>query len=131
MWAIGIPLSFVIRHNPEQIGSSPDGAVPTEAEVDTGGWGKEEVRFKEAIRSGNSWKIDIAEGIRPMIVMGVVTDVMPYLSSIGMSRAIAAWVATSIPLVSLVGRLGFGWLSDVFDKRSEPSKIAGFLMFTP
>ena len=107
----------MIRHSPEQLGSSPDGEVPAEPKVDDGGRGKEEVGFKEAIRSGNFWKISMAEGIRSMIIMGVVTHVMPYLSSIGMSRARAAFVATSIPLFSLIGRLGFGWLSDFFDKR--------------
>jgi MFS family permease len=34
-----------------------------------------------------------------------------------MARSRAAFVATSIPLLSIVGRLGFGWLSDIFDKR--------------
>ncbi len=34
-----------------------------------------------------------------------------------MSRANAAFVATSIPLFSIIGRFGFGWLGDIFDKR--------------
>jgi MFS family permease len=34
-----------------------------------------------------------------------------------MSRSGAALVATSIPLLSIIGRLGFGWLGDIFDKR--------------
>ena len=42
---------------------------------------------------------------------------MPYLSSIGVPRASAALVAAAVPLVSLIGRFGFGWLGDMFDKR--------------
>jgi len=42
---------------------------------------------------------------------------MPYLSSIGIPRASAALVAAAVPLVSLTGRFGFGWLGDIFDKR--------------
>ena len=29
----------------------------------------------------------------------------------------AALVATFIPLLSILGRFGFGWLGDIFDKR--------------
>jgi MFS family permease len=42
---------------------------------------------------------------------------MPYLSSIGITRSTSGLVATAIPLLSIGGRLGFGWLGDKFDKR--------------
>jgi len=42
---------------------------------------------------------------------------MPYLSSMGISRPTAGMVATAIPVISIVGRFGFGWLGDIFDKR--------------
>ena len=51
------------------------------------------------------------------VSMAVITHVMPYLSSLGMSRSSAALVATPIPLVSIIGRLGAGWLGDIFDRR--------------
>jgi MFS family permease len=37
---------------------------------------------------------------------------MPYLSTIGVARSISSAVATFMPLMSIAGRLGFGWLSD-------------------
>ena len=118
MWALGIPLSFVIRHRPEQHGYLPDGEIPTEIGSSHGGREREgKGNVKEALKSRNFWKIAVAEAIRMMISMAVVTHVMPYLSSIAMARSRAAFVATSIPLLSIVGRLGFGWLSDIFDKR--------------
>ncbi|GAI13917.1 unnamed protein product, partial [marine sediment metagenome] len=52
-----------------------------------------------------------------MIAMAVITHVMPYLGSLNIPRSRAALVATSIPLLSIIGRLGFGWLGDIFDKR--------------
>jgi MFS family permease len=52
-----------------------------------------------------------------MAVMAVITHVMPYLSSLGMSRSGAAFVATAIPLFSIIGRFGSGWLGDISDKR--------------
>jgi MFS family permease len=114
MWALGIPLSFVIRHKPEQYGYFPDGGgVPSQGN----GPMDEGVPFKEAVRGKNFWLIGIGETLRLMINMAIVTHVMPYLSSVGMSRSGAAFVATSIPLISVTGRFGFGWMADVFDKK--------------
>jgi MFS family permease len=117
-WALGIPLSFVIRHKPEKYGYFPDGettAGSTARDTDRGG--EEEGDFGEALKSGNFWKIGVAEATRIMIITAVVTHIMPYLSSIGMSRSSAAFVTTSIPLLSIIGRFGFGWLGDILDKR--------------
>jgi sugar phosphate permease len=102
MWALGIPLSFVIRHTPEQYGYLPDGEIPAgpssiHEDRDRGQEGK----FREALQSKNFWKISVAEAIRMMITMAVITHVMPYLGSIGMSRTSAAFVTTSIPLLPL------------------------------
>jgi len=117
MWALGIPLSFAIRHRPEHYGYLPDGEMPSELNLSDEGRDREEGGFKEALKSGNFWMIGGADVIRHMIAMAIITHVMPYLSSIGMSRAASAFVATSIPLFSIIGRFGFGWLSDIFDKR--------------
>jgi len=118
MWALGIPLAFIIRHRPEQYGCVPDGDISVELNSSHGNRDiGQELHFKEAVRSGNFWTIGIAEAIRMMIAMAVITHIMPYLSSIGMSRASAALVATSIPLISIIGRFAFGWLGDIFDKR--------------
>ena len=73
--------------------------------------------FREALKDGNFWKIALADAIRMMITAAIITHVMPYLSSIGVSRSRAALMATSIPLLNIIGRFGFGWLSDIFDKR--------------
>ena len=117
MWALGIPLSFIIRHRPEQYGYLPDGEIPAEPSSGYQIRDRGEGSFKDALKSGTLWKIGVAEVIRHMIAMAIITHVMPYLSSIGMSRVSAAFVATSIPLFSIIGRFGFGWLSDIFDKR--------------
>ncbi len=118
MWVLGIPLSFVLRHTPEQYGYLPDGEIPAEPSSSQGGREIEQGgNFKEALTNRDFWKIGIADAIRMMITMAIVIHVMPYLGSIGMSRASAALVATSIPLFSILGRFGFGWMSDIFDKR--------------
>lgn len=116
MWLLGIPLTFVIRNKPEQYGYLPDGETSAE-QVSTPESQDKEVGFKRALRDRNFWHLCIAEAVRMMIAMAVITHVMPYLSSLNMSRSRAALVATSIPLLSIIGRLGSGWLADIFDKR--------------
>jgi MFS family permease len=50
-------------------------------------------------------------------VAAVIIHVMPYLGSVGVPRATAGIVAGAIPLFSIIGRFGLGWLGDVFDKK--------------
>jgi len=52
-----------------------------------------------------------------MALSAVVFHVMPYLGSVGLSRTTAGFVAAGIPLCSIIGRFGFGWLGDVFQKK--------------
>jgi MFS family permease len=111
-------LSFVVRSKPEQYGQVPDGHgsgnVSTDQEIKSKG---NEIPFKEAIRHRTFLYLNVAEMIRMMTVTAVVIHVMPYLSSVGISRTTSGLVAAAIPLVSIVGRFSFGWLGDRFDKR--------------
>lgn len=118
MWAIGVPLSFVIRNRPEQFGYLLDGGVSAcaapniETEIEV-----EKIGFKEALREKAFFYLAFADGMRMLTVMAVITHVMPYLNNIGIPRSTAGVVAGAIPLVSIIGRLGMGKLADIFDKR--------------
>lgn len=119
MWCLGIPLSLVVRERPEEPGLSEDESV-TELPGTSGrkdGSEKRKGAFLEIIRKRYFLYIVIAEAVRFMAVNAVVTHLMPYLSIMGMSRTASGAVAASLPLTSIVGRLGFGWWSDRFDKR--------------
>lgn len=118
IWSMGIPLSFVVRHRPEQYGYLPDGEKPTGSiSPDTTREVEDKSSFRDLLIRREFWILGVAEAIRVMIAMAVVTHVMPYLSSVGIPRGSAALVATSIPFLSIIGRLGFGWLGDIFEKR--------------
>jgi len=118
MWILGIPLSLIIRNRPEQYGYLPDGQRP-ELEPSMPGIQEagKEMGFKEALGKGSFLYLNVAEGIRMMTIATVATHVMPYLKSLGVPRSTAALVAAGIPLFSIIGRFGFGWLGDAFDKR--------------
>jgi len=118
MWALGIPLSFVIRDRPEQYGYLPDGESSVEPipKPEIQGRGVE-IGLKEALKKRSFLYLCTAEAIRMIAVAAVIIHVMPYLSSVGVPRATAGLVAGAIPLFSIIGRFGFGWLGDVFDKK--------------
>jgi OFA family oxalate/formate antiporter-like MFS transporter len=118
MWILGIPLSFVIRDRPEQYGYLPDGnetgdPLPEIAIRNKG----MEIGLKQALRMRSFWYLNAIELIRMMTVLAVITHVMPYLSSLAISRSTGGLIAGAIPLFSIIGRFGFGWLGDATDKR--------------
>ncbi|MBI2832160.1 MAG: MFS transporter [Chloroflexi bacterium] len=117
-----LPLSLVFRHKPEQYGYLPDGAqTKGEAILDKSAVRKQasdaDFRAKQALRSSTFWRITLAIMCINIVLGAVSTHVMPYLSSIGIARSVSSFVAGAIPLMSIGGRLGFGWLGDRFDKR--------------
>ena len=118
MWALGIPLSFVIRNKPEQYGYLPDGKLAddqiSEHEIQRE---KVEISLMEALKKRSFLYLILAEVMRFMVLSAVVLHIMPYLSSMGIPRPTAGLVAGGIPLFSIIGRFGFGKLGDVFDKR--------------
>jgi MFS family permease len=73
------------------------------------------------------WNLNIVEAIRMLTVSAAVIHVMPYLSSIGIPRETSGIIAGAIPLFSIIGRFGFGWLGDVFDKRYVMACTFGFI----
>jgi MFS family permease len=118
VWTLGIPLTFVIRNKPEQYGYTPDGESAQDPMPHLKNKAKGvEISFKEVLKQKVFLYLTIAELIRVMILQAVIIHVMPYLGSVGIPRSTAGMVAAAIPLLSIAGRLGFGWLGDVYDKR--------------
>jgi MFS family permease len=117
-WVIGIPLSFVIRNSPEQYGMLPDGEIRSDEEPAGHGVEPEAtVTFREAFTSRSFLLIVSAEWIRMMTVGTLIMHIMPYLNSMGIPRSTAGYISAGVPLCSIIGRFGFGWLGDLYDKR--------------
>jgi sugar phosphate permease len=112
---IGMPLSLVVRQRPEQYGYLPDGAKAT-APHSPGELPDLEVNLRAALRTRVFWHLSIAEALRLMTLTALITHIIPYLSSVGISRAQATAVAAAIPLLSIGARLLFGWLGDRYNK---------------
>jgi MFS family permease len=118
LWIFGIPLSFVVRNKPEQSGYLAKGVLPDDSvsyqEIQTK---KAEFSLRDVLKNRSFMYLILIDAIRSMAISAVVIHVMPYLSHVGISRPTASLVAAAIPLCSIAGRFGFGWMADVFEKK--------------
>jgi len=119
MLAIGLPLSLLVRHKPEQYGYLPDGEIDTVMSNSglAGKSAKMDIGAKQAVKNRTFWHIALSTMFHLTILSGVITHIMPYLSSIGITRSISSLATTAVALFSVGGRLGFGWLGGRLDKR--------------
>ncbi|MFC1966253.1 MFS transporter [Chloroflexota bacterium] len=118
---LGGLMGYFIRSRPEDIGCSPDG-VPLPQHEQTSGYsnaparrsidGIKDCTFVEAISDPAFWIITYVSAVTAFTTLMVTTHVMPYLEHIGHSRYTAGMVAMMIPVTSIIGRLGVGWISD-------------------
>jgi MFS family permease len=146
MWVVGIPLSFVLRQRPEQYGLLPDGDNPQKYSSDQSTRNSPtvhpqvvstEIEFtaREAIKTSTFWLLSIGSSISFMAMSALFVHVMPFLESVGISRERAGFVVTFIIFLSVMGRIGLGWLSDYMDKRYVLSiaiglQVVGLIIFS-
>jgi len=117
---IAVPVSLLFRHRPEPYGYLPDGEkrdiglsndnLKKKQSYET------ELSAKEALKSRAFWHISIAMTLQFIATNPVIVHIMPYLSSIGISRSDSSLAAMAYPLISIIGRLGSGWLGDKYNR---------------
>ena len=136
-WVICIPLALVVRNRPQDMGLLPDGEPVLAAEqevvagqagaptVGAGGPGDgvaaredEGLTIGEALRTRSFWLVAIAMGLVGFGSLAVIAHQVAFLEeAVGLSSLTASTAQMAVPIVSLAGRLGFGWLADYVDKR--------------
>lgn len=138
----GIPLSMVMRHKPEPYGYLPDGDYPSASEnpqnagrqrsktgksAPSGSEVKAETRAipavepsftpKQALATRAFWTYSIMAAVRLSVTSGVGVHGIPAMEHMGFSREIAALIITVMTIISIPGRISFGWLADRYEKR--------------
>lgn len=136
-WGLCIPMALVVRNRPEDLGLLPDGepASPAEEQVAAGeaeagtadpegagggmaSYHDEGLTMSQALRNRSFWLVGFAMGFVGLGSQTVIVHQIPFMEdSLGFSSQAASLVAMAMPIVSLAGRLGFGWLADYVDKR--------------
>ena len=118
MLIMGLPLLLIVRNTPEECGLFPDGDLsssdaPDSAEEKR----KSSLTFREIIRKKSFLILNVIDLTRVAAATAVLVHIMPYLSDLGVSRTTAGFIAAAIPVTSIAGRVGLGWLGDIWDKR--------------
>ncbi len=128
VWAVAVPVGILMRHKPEQYGLLPDGdvekprardAMSTARELgaQTARPEAEGFTVKEALRTHSFWLLALAFILLQLTISTTIVHVMPYLQEKGFARSTAGFVVSAITVTSILGRLGFAWCGDVFEKR--------------
>jgi MFS family permease len=139
MVALVLPLTFVFRHRPEQYGYQPDGRkdipVSSGASIVEPQTTELHIRTTQALKAVTFWRIAATFMVHALLTGTVITHIMPYLSSIGVIRSRASLMAMAVPIMSVGGRLGFGWLGDKYGRRRTVAvafamMTAGMLLFS-
>jgi OFA family oxalate/formate antiporter-like MFS transporter len=145
----GTSLSSLMRHKPGQYGYLPDGkteiataglansADPSsagkstrqEASVTAAG-----VTVRLALRTRAFWLLSLVFLFQHLATSAVMVHIVPFLESVEVPTTLAATVVTGMTLCSLIGRLGFGFLGDFYNKRyliaiSVTVQTVGVLVF--
>jgi sugar phosphate permease len=121
-FCIILPLSLIVRHKPEQYGYLPDGdkmleppsptaaAAPTQPAAGN-------IKIGQILKTRAFWHISMGFMCHYLVVSAILTHIMPYLGTMGIPRSSASFVASGIPLISIAGRISYGWLGDRVDKQ--------------
>jgi MFS family permease len=117
-----VPLALSVRNRPEDLGLLPDGDVddgPPQEEVAAPGLAElEGTTVRQALRSSAFWRIALAVGLGNLGAVAIIVHQVPFFTgSVGLSQGTAAASVTAMLMVSLGGRFGFGYMSDLIDKR--------------
>ncbi|MFC1870984.1 MFS transporter [Chloroflexota bacterium] len=111
-----LPLSLLVRHKPEPYGYRPDGDESRTVEIQRFEISIEStdvsVSAVQALRTKAFWEMALASLLFMFVTSALMVHVMPYFSSLGIARSVSSLVVLSLPVTSIFGRLGSGWLSD-------------------
>ncbi|MFC1870621.1 MFS transporter [Chloroflexota bacterium] len=128
---LGFPAAFIMRSTPEEKGLMPDGDVVAPSPKATAaaqitGLEKQsraadasaaDFTVREVLRTRTYWTYAVAMILRTSVFSSLVIHQIPYLADMGIPYPVAASVLGIMALISVPGRLLFGWLGDMFNKR--------------
>lgn len=124
---IGLPLSLVIRRRPEDMGLRPDGdppedEYPDEADSDTvrpatQALEDDDYTLMEALNSRVFWILALSFFLQGMAHPTITVHTVNALTDSGIPFFEASFAFGFMILISVVGRLSFGWMGDFIKKR--------------
>jgi sugar phosphate permease len=98
----------LIRTRPSEKGLLPDGESVSKGDMVE----SEGLTVQEAVRTTSFWLIGAMMFLFGAVVMGVVVHLMSYLTDIGHSRRTASFVFAVMTALTVVGKIGIGFIAD-------------------
>jgi sugar phosphate permease len=105
---------FWVQNTPEEVGLAPDGEEMSAAEIESC---RNELQshitewtVKRLLQKGNVWKISIGYGLLFLIAVGIVSQLVPRLTSLGYDQTKALSLLVVCAIVSIPGSYFWGLL---------------------
>ena len=132
MLVLGLPLSLIVRTRPSDIGQLPDGDDPDDpvaVEAQRVAQSGPQSSAGDALRNPNLWLLGLVFGLLSMGISGFMLHQIPYFESLGFTRGEAASTLAYFTILSVVGRIGAGFVMDWMGRRGLDLRLvpAGLL----
>ncbi|MBM3225641.1 MAG: MFS transporter [Candidatus Tectomicrobia bacterium] len=113
-----LTVALTLRNSPQQVGLLPYGAaeslrrVPGAALTDAGQPPAQSWTVAQALHTREFWALAVAQVLIPTGIFPISVHQVAYLTDLGFAKILAASILGTMGLMSSVGRLLFGALSD-------------------
>jgi len=121
-WIYVLAFSFLLRATPESCGLLPDGVsvVPAQNASDS----KPAVHVQEtnytlgqAFHTQAFWVLTVCFFLFQTTMGALFVHLIPHLITSGIESQTAALVLSVLTIASILGRIGFGWLGDIYPRK--------------
>lgn len=135
---LGFLTLFAIHDYPEEVGAYPDndstGLDDLKAMLEYRKNYKSELTVKKLLTDKNMWAIAVMMGLLWMCTIGIVSQMVPRLTSIGYSQTMATHCMQFSSIVGIIGSYFYGWLDQKIGTRKSVmiycwGYVAVFLLF--
>ena len=113
---LGLASLFLVKNNPAEVGQLPDNMDPEVAGrllKETGQETETEetsISFGTVLKTPNTWLISIGYGLLWMVAVGVVSQFIPRMMSVGYAQSQAFTFLTVASVIAFFGSYFWGWL---------------------
>ncbi|MDE2940132.1 MAG: MFS transporter [Chloroflexota bacterium] len=115
-----LPLCFVFRNKPEDMGLLPDGDTAPPSTAGRGAAARRRVlrdyTVPEALRTQAYWLLMLGAGLRMIATLGILVSIIPILEDKGVSRQMAANLTGAMFGINFLARLVLGYFGDKWSK---------------
>lgn len=121
-FGLALPFVLSIRNRPQELGLQPDGEAAPDLDTVEGAArharDMQGMTAREALRSSVFWRVSLAFGLSNFATTGLIVHQVPFLTETAhMSDTAAAASVTALTVLSILGRVGLGAMTDFVAKK--------------